>query len=484
MTDCLPPPADADHPAAPPACEATAPTFAGRFFERTDWRAFGMATALLLAVYLWTLAPEVTLENSGTLATGAAYAGVPDSGGFPVWTIYSWLFIRLLPFSTIAWRVEVGSAIAAALAGGLVALMVSRGGKMLLENSPGFTRRSLAEQNLMRIVCGCVAGLALGFSGPVWQKAVIVDIWTFGMLLFTTVLCLLMRWLAAPEQRRYLYRAFLVFGMLLTGNWELILLLPALLLVVAIGDRKLGRDLFLGTLTVLFLGWFAIWLGFFAPLADGTPDPIDKWLGLIAFLPAAVASLVTIALRRRAASEWKAALRCITVFLLGLACFFYLPAASMMNPPVNWAYPRTVEGFFHCITRGQYEMLHPTGNLGQFSWQLWTVAEDTGKAFGWYFLPFALLPFFLLHRAPSNARKWMFGLTAIFLYVGPFLIAMLNPSAEKQSMELHQPYWSAMYVILAVWAGLGMMMLAASVTWLKDALHHRGPMAQTPDDVT
>jgi hypothetical protein len=343
----------------------------------------------------------------------------------------------------------------------LVALMVSRGGKMLLENSPRFARRSLAEQNLMRIVCGCVAGLALGFSVPVWQKAVIVDIWTFGMLMFTIVVCLLMRWVAAPEQRQYLCRAFLVFGMLLTGNWELMLLMPALLLVVVIGDEKIGRDLFLGTLMVLFLGWLAIKLGFLMPLANGAADPIDKWLGLIASMPVAVAALVTIALTRRAGSEWKAALRCITLFLLGLACFFYLPVASMMNPPVNWAYPRTVDGFFHCITRGQYEILHPTGNLGQFSRQLWAVAKDTGKAFGWYYVMFAFVPFCFLHQIQSDARKWMLSLTVVFLFVGPFLIAMLNPSAEKQSMDFLRPYWTAMYVVLAVWAGLGMMALAA-----------------------
>ena len=202
MTDCLPPPAETNDIAPSPASEPKAAAFVGPFFEQTDWRAFGIATAMLLAVYLWTLSPDVTLENSGMMATGAAYGGVVNPPGYPLWTIYSWLFTRLLPFSTIAWRVEVGSAVAAALAGGLVALMVSRGGKMLLENSHCFAGRNLAEQNLMRLACGCVAGLALGFSVPVWQKAVIVDIWTFGVLLFATMLCLLMRWLAAPEHKK------------------------------------------------------------------------------------------------------------------------------------------------------------------------------------------------------------------------------------------------------------------------------------------
>ena len=46
---------------------------------------------MILAVYLLTLAPEVTLRYSGILATSAKYGGVAYPPGFPVWTLYSWL---------------------------------------------------------------------------------------------------------------------------------------------------------------------------------------------------------------------------------------------------------------------------------------------------------------------------------------------------------------------------------------------------------
>ncbi|HXD00238.1 MAG TPA: DUF2723 domain-containing protein [Verrucomicrobiae bacterium] len=416
---------------------------------------------MLLAVYLWTLAPDVTLENSGMMATGATYGGIINPPGYPLWTIYSWLFTHLLPFSTIAWRVGVGSGVAATLAGGLVALMVSRGGKLLLENSPGFARRSLADQNLMRIVCGCVAGLALGFSVPVWQKAVIVDIWTFGELVFGIMLCLLMRWMAEPNARKYLYRAALVYSMLVTERWEMLVLAPGLLTLVFISAPKLGRDLFFATATVTFLIWLCVKFGLPQFLSYfGLSDEL-KWFFAFAFAPAAVAALVFIAMKRSAGSEWKAATICMIMVFLGLGCFFYLPIASMMNPPVNWGYPRTIEGFYHCISRGQYEELHPTHNWYLFGAQLCMVAKDTSNAFGWYYLPFAVLPFCFLHKMQPAAQKWLFGPIVIFIYVGPVLIAMLNPSADKQSMELHQPYWSALYVALAMWAGLGMITLAA-----------------------
>src|SRR6267154_6719028 len=126
----------------------------GPFFERTDWLGFGITALVALLVYLATLAPDVTLEFSGSLVTGAAYAGVPNNPGYPVWTIYSWLFAKLLPVSNLAWRMAVGSAVASSLACGFVAMMVSRGGAMLLENTPSFARWSPAEQRLLRVVCG------------------------------------------------------------------------------------------------------------------------------------------------------------------------------------------------------------------------------------------------------------------------------------------------------------------------------------------
>src|SRR5260370_13612705 len=99
-------------------------------------------------VYLATLAPDVTLENSGVLVTGAAYAGVPWPAGLPVWTIYSWLFVHLLPFSNLAWRVAVGSAGGASLASGLLALNVWRRGRLLLLNTPGPPRLDPHQQPL------------------------------------------------------------------------------------------------------------------------------------------------------------------------------------------------------------------------------------------------------------------------------------------------------------------------------------------------
>ena len=62
------------------------------FFRKLDWSAFWTAFGISLVVYTYTVAPTVTLEDCGELATGGWFLGVPHPPGYPVWTIFTWLF--------------------------------------------------------------------------------------------------------------------------------------------------------------------------------------------------------------------------------------------------------------------------------------------------------------------------------------------------------------------------------------------------------
>jgi hypothetical protein len=146
VSDTIERSADGDHtPSAP-----------SRFFCQTDWLAFWLTSIVMLGVYLFTLIPEVTLGFTGLFAVGGMYQGVPDPPGFPVFTLYSWPFIELLPWSNIAWRVAVASAFAGALACGVLSLLVSRGGAHAQET--GASRRLKAKEDCLQVACGLVAG--------------------------------------------------------------------------------------------------------------------------------------------------------------------------------------------------------------------------------------------------------------------------------------------------------------------------------------
>src|SRR5262245_59988574 len=104
-----------------------APAVVGPLFRKVDWCTMWFTMALMGFVYFLTLAPEVTLEDSGELVTGSYYAGIPHPPGYPVWTVYSWLWTVLVPVGNISWRVALAEAAAGAISCGLLALMVSRG---------------------------------------------------------------------------------------------------------------------------------------------------------------------------------------------------------------------------------------------------------------------------------------------------------------------------------------------------------------------
>jgi tetratricopeptide (TPR) repeat protein len=77
---------------------------------------------------------------------------------------------------------------------------------------------------------------------------------------------------------------------------------------------------------------------------------------------------------------------------LGLLFYFYMPIVSdLRNPPMNWAYPRTWEGFLHAICRKQYADVVRTPIISKtFLVQIGTYASDLRAQFT---LPIVLLGF-------------------------------------------------------------------------------------------
>ena len=73
-----------------------------------------------LLLYLVTLAPTVTFEDSGELIAAAYNLGVPHEPGYPLWTMIAHLF-TWLPFGDVAYRVNLMSAVCSALAAALIA---------------------------------------------------------------------------------------------------------------------------------------------------------------------------------------------------------------------------------------------------------------------------------------------------------------------------------------------------------------------------
>jgi hypothetical protein len=428
----------------------------GRFYQAVDWAAFGLASALSLAIYLFTLAPEVTLSYSGIFSAAAIHPGSSMPPGHPLWAVYGWLFVKVIPFFNIAWRLGVASAVAGALTCGLIALMVSRVGLLSIESVPNFQKFSPVEKQAVRLVCGCVAGLGFGLDGCFWCKTVIADSWPLSLFLFALAVCLLTRWFFAPERKRDLYLAALVFGLALSESQALIPAAFGLPFLLTAGNRKIGREIFFG-IGIFLCGLLLLkhrpeQLGWTINQAD------QRILVCVASISTLIWAVIS-AQTRRFFSEWKTTGTCATLFFAGLGAYFVLPVLSMTNPPMNWGYSRTVEGFFHLVSRGQFESLNPTSSFQQLLVQGGIYANAAKNDFGAIYLLAAITPFLLLRSISSSARPWLIGSLAAWFFFTLLMVIGLSP--DRLAVEYVKPYFAATHLFLAVFSGCGLMLVAA-----------------------
>jgi tetratricopeptide (TPR) repeat protein len=425
-------------------------------FRRVDWITFGVVSFLVFVGYWITLAPNLTLEDSGELAVASYYAGVPHPPGYPVWTIYTWLF-SLIPFSNVAWRVGLSSAVAGALSCGLLALLVSRGSSLLLEGIPDFREIEQRWKTALCVVSGFVAGGLLGFNGFMWSQAVIVEVYTLSVLSFMAVLCCLFRWVYAPSQRKYLYWGFFLFGVCFTNHQTLIVASIGILVLILAASPRLGRDFFIGVSLIYILGLMAKGAGYLTTFDNNTP--LFVLYNLVGLGAVATAVISSWKLNSLPLTEWKTVIIAGLLWVLGSSFYFYMPIASMTNPPMNWGYPRTVDGFFHVLTRGQYDKTNPTGSPDRFISQVWMYFEGAMSEFSMVYLLLGVIPFIFFYRMQRREQAWLIGMVAIWLCLAFLLMILLNPETHLQSRRQTRVFFTASHIILAMFTGYGLSLI-------------------------
>jgi len=498
-------------PVAPPAPPAHVPPL----FRGIDWWSFSITTLLVFIGYWWTLAPDLTLEDCGELATGSFYAGVPHPPGYPVWTIYSWFF-TLLPISNIAYRVALSSAVAGALSCGLVALMVSRGSSMMIEGIAELKAIERKWENALCIVAGFVAGVLIGFNGYMWSQAVIAEVYTLSVLSMTGVLACLLRWIYAPHQRRYLYMALFWFGICFNNHQSLLVIALGIQVTVTAVSPKLGRNFWMWNVVFYLAGMLAkismlteneplmvifnlVGLGslvtYVVLLVKTKIRAVELArdlllvlsLGCVAVILLSITNYLTafeyqtglfvlfilfsigvmVAFFYMAKHTWKLGTEWLATFLggwawaIGVAFYLYMALASMSNPPLNWGYPRTVQGFIHAFTRGQYERIHPTTEVGRYIEQMGMYIGGALEEFNVVYILIALVPFLFFYKMQKRERAWFLGLTATYLTLSLFLLALLNPAPDRQSRDLNRVFFTASHFMVAMGVGYGLTLIGA-----------------------
>ena len=206
-------------------------------------------------VYSWTLAPTVTLTDSGELIVVARGLGIAHPPGVPLWIILAHL-VSLVPLGNVAQRINFSSALSAALTCAMLTFVVA---EVIITASylAAAKRRKKGTKKIKELgvthpmvaVPALGAGLLMAFSHTLWSYATITEVYALNALLIVYFF-LMLRWRRCIVEDRmhlstasnpgqvtrhdvFLYSAALIFGLALgVHHVTVALTLPAVAVIV------------------------------------------------------------------------------------------------------------------------------------------------------------------------------------------------------------------------------------------------------------
>ena len=187
------------------------------------WTALAVAL-VAFAIYLRTMLPADAFWDTAEAQTVPHTLSIFHPTGFPTYAMLGWLWSQI-PLGSVAWRMNLLSAVCLALSSGLVVLIA---GHLIDERHPG-----------VRAAAAAVAGAVFAFAAESWALAVAADVHALNTFFVALIIWLLFCWRAAEwsEARR-------------PGRW---LLAASLTFGIAMGDHPLVGLLAFGIAVWLFL---------------------------------------------------------------------------------------------------------------------------------------------------------------------------------------------------------------------------------------
>lgn len=449
-----------------------------RVFERRDWICGSFVSAASFFLYLLTTAPSVTLLDSGEFVLAAQHFGVPHPTGYPLWTLLAWLF-SLPPVGNPAWQIALFSGVAGSLAVGLCALLLSSMLRWIFGGLPHWLGALLA----------IVWSMLFATSESMWSQAVIAEVYTLHALIVGAFLGSLYLWIRNPVRDRWLLWSVFFLALGFTNHHLILVLAPLPLLALLLMRRDLLPDfLAAGMLTAV------LWYLLFAMLSG---DPANLKTAL-RFTWLVLAGFAVFCAWRRFRLHWDFVAFLPFVAAAGLLPYAYMPLASSTNPPMNWGYTSTKEGFFFSINRSQYggslddQLLRTVGRAVGTNTLRTKEQEEDGQeqltsheigrmekvqrwaGFFWYqlwrnFSIVGLLGFFaalsLIRSAELAQRTWLY-----LIMIGFFLAAFLQPLFDGAEIDragwwLQMPYHTYTMLVFVFAAALGSGVL---LQWLRN----------------
>ena len=180
-----------------------------------------MLLLITLGVYLSTLTPGIGTRDGYELQAVSATLGFAHPTGYPLFSIIGRMWLTMLPFGSIAWRINVLCALFAATS---VPLLYA-------------TARRILGLRSLAVLSACV----LAFSSTLWTQAVRPEKYTLNAL-FVALILYIAFGIADPEQRGphpHLRWLALAYGLSMAHHRTMLMLAPALVLYLLWRDPSL-----------------------------------------------------------------------------------------------------------------------------------------------------------------------------------------------------------------------------------------------------
>ena len=210
------------------------------------WWDVAVLIVLPLAIYLGSTSTFPDGWDYGEMQTVPYMLGITHPTGFPMFVLLGWVFSHVVPFSTVAWRLNLFCAVAIVVA--LLAI------------------RALAIGFGANRYVASLSAIVFGMTGMVWQKAVHADVHALVLAFILTSVFALQRALAGRSPRWLMASAALA-ACGIAVHLTAIFLTPTLLVTALVLRRELTRR-----------DWVYGLLAFIAPLLTYGYLPIRSWM--------------------------------------------------------------------------------------------------------------------------------------------------------------------------------------------------------------
>jgi len=188
--------------------------------------------AAALAVYLQTLLPGAGWGDVARFQYVARVWGIPHRFGYPLYIALSRLF-GYLPLGSLAYRINLMSALFAALAAVTVYFLVKH-----------LTRAGAGGHVVAAdAIAGASAALSFAFSRALWGQAVMAEVYTLNAFLIGLVLLVLLAWhqtrRRGPRRRGLLYLGIGLYALSFGNHMTVVTLVPAVVFLLMATEPRL-----------------------------------------------------------------------------------------------------------------------------------------------------------------------------------------------------------------------------------------------------